>query len=72
MVALRAGLGRITRSDVYGLDFSPTVGAGLQLKQLSVNYGFGDFAGLTSDLGFSHRISATLTLEQPGLQRKGR
>ena len=72
VVALRAGLGRITRSDVYGLDFSPTVGAGLQLKQLSVNYGFGDFAGLTSDLGFSHRISATLTLEQPGLQRKGR
>ena len=72
VVALRAGLGRITRSDVYGLDFSPTVGAGLQLKQFSVNYGFGDFAGLTSDLGFSHRISARLSLEQPSLQRKGR
>lgn len=62
IVALRAGLGDIMKSDAYGWDVSPTVGAGLRLSRLTVDYGFGDFAGMASDLGFSHRISARLTL----------
>lgn len=69
IVALRAGLGRVLYSDDFGLDVTPSVGAGLSLKQVHINYGFGDFAGLASDLGYSHRISVRLTLEQPGLQR---
>lgn len=69
VVALRAGISRVTNSEQYGLDLEPSVGAGLRLKQVHVDYGFGDFGGLASDLGFSHRISVQLTLEQPGLQR---
>lgn len=70
VVALRAGLSNIMASERYGLDMTPTVGAGLQIKQFAVDYGFGDFAGLASDLGYSHRISARLTLEQAGLRRQ--
>lgn len=69
VVALRAGINRVTNSDTYGFDFVPSVGAGLRLKQVAVDYGFGDFGGLSSDLGYSHRISLQLTLEQPGLKR---
>lgn len=69
VVALRAGFNRVTNSDRYGLDFVPSVGAGLRLKQIAVDYGFGDFGGLSSDLGYSHRISVQFSLEQPGLQR---
>ncbi len=69
VVALRAGINRVTSSDRYGTDFTPSVGAGLRLKQVVIDYGFGDFGGLASDLGYSHRISVQLTLERPG---KGR
>jgi len=69
VVALRAGVNRITNGDQYGFDFVPSVGAGLRLRQIAVDYGFGDFGGLSSDLGYSHRISVQLTLERPG---KGR
>lgn len=70
VVALRAGVTDVTSSDRYGLDATPTVGAGLRVKQFALDYGFGNFAGLASDLGYSHRISARLTLEQPGLKRQ--
>lgn len=70
VVALRAGINRITSSDKYGVSYTPSVGAGLRLKQVALDYGFGDFGGLSADLGYSHRISLQLTLEQPGLQRK--
>jgi hypothetical protein len=67
VVALRAGINRFTFID--GMSVTPSVGTGLQLKQLSFDYGFGDFAGLASELGFSHRVSIRLVLEQPGLKR---
>ncbi len=70
VVALRAGLSNFMTSERYGFDVTPTIGAGLQIQQFAIDYGFGDFAGLASDLGYSHRISARLTLEQPGLKRK--
>jgi len=69
VVALRAGINRVTSSDRYGTNFTPSVGAGLRLQQVVIDYGFGDFGGLASDLGYSHRISVQLTLERPG---KGR
>ena len=65
VVALRAGINRVTNSDRYGTNFTPSVGAGLRLKQVNIDYGFGDFGGLASDLGYSHRISVQLTLERP-------
>jgi hypothetical protein len=52
------------------VDLTPSVGAGLDLEQVSVDFSFGDFAGIVAeDLGFSYRISAQLRLEQPGLKR---
>jgi len=69
LVALRGGISNVTTSDRYGTQLTPTVGAGLNISQVSVDYGFGDFGGLQSDLGYSHRISVQLTLAQPRLQR---
>lgn len=69
---LRGGLQRLQYGDDIGLDLTPSVGAGLDLQQVSIDFSFGDFAGLTAeDLGFSYRISAQLRLEQPGLKREG-
>ena len=69
VVALRGGISRVLVSDDLGLDVTPTVGAGIKLNQISIDYGFGDFAGVSSDLGFSHRIAARLVLQQPRLER---
>lgn len=57
LVALRAGVNRIAQSDGYGLDIVPSVGAGVRLGPLSIDYGFGDFGGLVRELGYSHRVS---------------
>jgi hypothetical protein len=67
---LRGGIQRLQYGNGLGLDLTPSVGAGLDLAQVSVDFSFGDFAGITAeDLGYSYRISAQLTLEQPGLER---
>jgi hypothetical protein len=69
---LRAGVQRLQYGNGIGLDLTPSVGAGLDLEQVSIDFSFGDFAGLTAeDLGYSYRISAQLRLEQPGLKRGG-
>jgi hypothetical protein len=69
VVALRAGVADVSHSDATGLQFSPTVGAGLNIKQVELDYGFGNFAGAANELGFSHRVSFVLRLEQPSLKR---
>lgn len=69
VVALRAGVSRIASSERDGFQVTPTVGAGLTVQQFQIDYGFGDFAGVSGDLGLSHRISARLTLEQPRFDR---
>lgn len=67
---LRAGVRRLQYGNGIGLDAAPSVGAGLDLNQVSLDFSFGDFIGLAADdLGFSYRISAQLRLEQPGLKR---
>jgi hypothetical protein len=72
VVELRGGLQRLQYGENIGLDLTPSVGAGLDLEQVSVDFSFGDFVGLTAqDLGYSYRISAQLRLEQPGLKREG-
>jgi hypothetical protein len=69
---LRAGVSRLQVGDAIGLDLSPTVGAGLDLDQVSLDVSFGDFTGITADdLGFTYRISAQLRLEQPRFRRGG-
>ena len=70
VVELRGGLRRFQIGDQIGVDLTPSVGAGLDLEQVSIDFSFGDFAGLVAqDLGYSYRISAQLRLEQPGLER---
>lgn len=69
IVAVRGGISNVTTSERYGTQFTPTVGAGLVLNQIAVDYGFGDFGGLQSDLGYSHRVSLKLSLEQPRFAR---
>jgi len=69
IVALRGGISNVTTSERYGTQLTPTIGAGLNISQVSVDYGFGDFGGLQSELGYSHRISVKLTLAQPRFQR---
>lgn len=69
VVALRAGMSQIGRSDAYGFEYTPTVGAGLHINHVSVDYGFGDFAGFASDLGYSHRVSLQVSLESEALRR---
>ncbi len=69
VVALRGGFGRIQHSSRDGWDVTPSVGAGFRLKQIQIDYGFGDFAGLISELGFSHRISLKLSVMQERFRR---
>lgn len=69
LVALRGGISNVTTSDRYGTQLTPTIGAGLNISQVSFDYGFGDFGGLQSELGYSHRVSVKLTLAQPRFVR---
>ena len=69
LVALRAGISDVTSSERYGTQLTPTLGAGVALNQVSLDYGFGDFGGIQSELGYAHRISLTLRLEQPRFAR---
>ncbi|MAQ94658.1 MAG: hypothetical protein CMM84_14155 [Rhodothermaceae bacterium] len=57
LLAFRAGLSDVTTSERFGTQITPSVGAGVQLGALAIDYGFGDFGGVTSELGFSHRVS---------------
>ena len=70
VVALRAGLNQMTTSDAYGFSVTPTVGAGLNLNMVGIDYGFGDFAGMASELGYSHRVSVQFRLNQERWERR--
>jgi hypothetical protein len=69
VVAVRAGISRLQHTRTDGWDVTPSVGAGFRLRYVRVDYGFGDFAGLVSELGYSHRISLRLTIERESLKR---
>ena len=63
-VALRGGFNRIQHVKGEGLDLTPSLGAGFRFGRAAIDYGFGDFAGLVADLGYSHRISAQYRFRQ--------
>lgn len=65
VVALRGGVNRLYTTDQEGLVVSPTAGAGIDLRRFRVDYGFGNFAGLAAELGYSHRISLRVLLARP-------
>ncbi len=57
MIAFRAGVTNFITDPVSGFSVSPTLGLGLKLSSFVLDYGFTSFAGASSDLGFTHRIS---------------
>lgn len=65
VLALRAGVSDVTSNEDYGTQVSPSVGAGVRLGPLAVDYGFGDFGGLSSELGYSHRVSLAYRFGRP-------
>ena len=72
IVALRAGISDVTNSERFGTQVTPTLGAGLNVGALDVDYGFGDFGGIRQDLGYSHRISLKYTLQRERFSRANR
>ncbi len=57
VIAFRAGVTDFITDPVSGFMVSPTLGLGLKLSYFVLDYGFASFAGASSDLGFTHRIS---------------
>ncbi len=62
LIYLRAGITDVHLDDRSTVFVSPTLGTGLKIGAFMVDYGFSSFAGIASDLGFTHRISLQLTL----------
>jgi len=65
VIALRGGIARVLWTQDEGLDLTPAVGSGLRIGRFVVDYGFGDFSGLVSELGYSHRVSVAVSLDRP-------
>lgn len=53
----RFGLTDFVTNFDAALSVSPTIGAGLHIGRIQVDYAFASFAGPTVDLGYTHRIS---------------
>lgn len=63
-VSFRAGLTDFVDDPESGFTVSPTLGMGLKLSIFTLDYGFTSFAGTTSDLGYTHRISLKFDLKR--------
>ncbi|MDI6402971.1 PorV/PorQ family protein, partial [Balneolaceae bacterium ANBcel3] len=62
LVFIRTGITDILLDDRNTIHVSPTLGAGFRAGSFTFDYGFASFAGISSDLGFTHRISVQVTL----------
>lgn len=56
-ISLRAGLTDFIDDPQSGFSVSPTLGLGFRVATFYIDYGFASFAGTTSNLGYTHRIS---------------
>lgn len=63
-LSFRAGMNHISQGEDGGIAFRPSVGMGFKVRQLNFDYAFGDFTGITSELGNSHILSLRLSLEK--------
>ena len=70
-LAFRAGIADVTTNAAFGTQITPAVGVGLKLGALDVDYSFGDFGGLSSELGYSHRVSVGYSLSGDRFARPG-
>jgi len=61
-IFLRFGLTDFATDQSSSIYTSPTLGAGLRLGAFDFDYGFSSFAGVASDLGFTHRLSLRFSL----------
>ena len=57
LVSLRAGVTDVVKDFSSGYTVTPTLGAGLHFKSVSVDYGIDSFSGVSSELGTTHRVS---------------
>ena len=72
LVAFRAGIADVTTNEDFGTQITPAVGAGFKLGDVALDYGFGDFGGLQSELGYAHRVSISYTLDRQAFARPSR
>lgn len=61
-LSLRLGLTDVTTDLQNKVYISPTLGAGIHLNNVFVDYGFANFGGGATSLGVTHRISLRVTL----------
>lgn len=69
LVFLRGGLTDFHTDPEGNYFVSPTIGAGLKVGSVFLDYGFSSFAGIASDLGFTHRISLKVSLDTDFINR---
>lgn len=61
-ISARAGLTDFLTDPESGLSISPTLGLGFRVAAFYIDYGFASFAGTSSNLGYTHRISLKFNL----------
>lgn len=64
IISFRTGITDFVTDPVDGFSVSPTLGFGLKLAMFNLDYGFASFAGASSSLGFTHRISLRFNLDR--------
>lgn len=57
VISFRTGITDFITDPEGGFSASPTLGLGVQLLKFNLDYGFASFAGTSSNLGYTHRIS---------------
>ena len=62
IASIRFGFTDFTTDKSAHIYTSPTLGAGIHIGHVSIDYCFTNFSGAASDLGFTHRISLTVSL----------
>ncbi|GAB5410707.1 MAG: hypothetical protein BalsKO_30720 [Balneolaceae bacterium] len=62
-ISARAGLTDFIDDPQSGFSISPTLGLGFRVATFYIDYGFASFAGTSSTLGYTHRISLKFDLK---------
>lgn len=63
-ISARAGLTDFIDDPESGFSVSPTLGLGFRVATFYIDYGFASFAGVSSSLGYTHRISLKFDLKK--------
>ncbi len=70
-IFIRTGLTDFATDRSGSIYTSPTLGAGLKIGAFNLDYGFTSFAGVSSDLGFTHRVSLKFAFNRIGGRERG-